>query len=142
MGYELIDVDTLEPLPHRTARGVEVSDHYHAVEAAGDTPPATRGPQHMGFRVYDAEPGEALTDGMHYHEEQEELFYVVDGELHVETPDDLIEVTAGQVLLIEPGSPQFAFVPADASDSAHIVAAGAPSYRDLARNDGVPYTVE
>lgn len=139
MGYHLIDIDELEPLPDRSATGYEISDHYHAFRGGADEPTEpTRGPRTFGFRVYFVDPGEQLgTSGMHYHEEQEELFYLVEGALHVETPERTFRVEAGQALLIEPGSPQRAYVPEDAQTSAYVVAVGAPSYRELGRNDGV-----
>lgn len=138
MGYELIDIDDLDPLPNRTADGYEISDHYMPFrENETDPAPASRGPQELGFRVYFVDPGDELGSGrMHYHEEQEELFYAVAGTLHVETPEETIEVGPGQALVVEPGSPQRAFVPAAAEATAYVVAAGAPSYRALGRNDG------
>lgn len=140
MGYELIDTDDLDPLPDRSATGYEISDHYLPFrDADADPPGPNRGPRTFGFRVYFVEPGEALgTGGMHYHEEQEELFYVVDGTLHVQTPDTTFQVDAGQAMFIEPESPQRAFVPDTAEERAYVVAAGAPSYRELGRNDGRP----
>ena len=41
----------------------------------------------FGFDVYEAAPGERLPWGYHRHPEHEEPFYVVAGELAVETPD-------------------------------------------------------
>lgn len=139
MGYERIDVSDLDPLPDRTASGYEVSDHYLAFrDIDGVARPARRGPTRFGFRVYHAEPGEGLgAGGMHYHEEQEELFFVVEGTLHVETPDDTYVLVPGQALFVEPESPQRAYVPDDADEPAYVIATGAPSYRELGRNDGV-----
>ena len=138
MGYHVIDVGDLEPLPDRTATGYEISDHY---VPSGDAVAhdATRGPRHVGLRVYHGDPGEELGGAMHYHEEQEEIFHVVSGIIHLKTPEETIEVTAGQTVVIEPGHPQHTFVPADADESAHVIAIGAPSYRDLGRNDAVAY---
>lgn len=138
MGYHLIDVADLEPLPDRTATGYEISDHYVPSGDPVDHDSA-RGPRHVGLRVYHADPGEGLGGAMHYHEEQEEIFHVVSGTLHLRTPGETIEVTAGQTVVVEPGSPQHAVVPDDATESAHVVAIGAPSYRDLGRNDAASY---
>jgi mannose-6-phosphate isomerase-like protein (cupin superfamily) len=138
MGYELIDIEDLSPLPNRSATGLEISDHY---VPTGETPPETktRGPENVGLRVYLVDPGESLGEGMHYHDEQEEIFYVVDGVLHVETPDDVYRVASGQALVVEPESPQRAFNPAEADDSVTVVAIGAPSYRVIGRNDAHSY---
>jgi mannose-6-phosphate isomerase-like protein (cupin superfamily) len=138
MGYELIDTDDLEPLPDRSSTGLELSDHYASTGSPVDDEPE-RGPENVGLRVYHAAPGEALGTGMHYHEEQEEIFYVVEGTLHVETPEGEIPVGPGQALVVEPKSPQRAFNPDDATEPVHVVAIGAPSYSVLGRNDGQPY---
>jgi mannose-6-phosphate isomerase-like protein (cupin superfamily) len=76
---------------------------------------------------------------MHYHEEQEEIFYVIEGTLHVETPEQEYLVKSGQALVVEPNSPQQAFNPDDAAESVHVLAIGAPSYSVLGRNDSHPY---
>jgi mannose-6-phosphate isomerase-like protein (cupin superfamily) len=138
MGYELIDIDDLGPLPNRSSTGLEISDHYvPSGEAAEGT--NARGPENVGLRVYYVDPGESLGENMHYHDEQEEIFYVVAGVLHVETPDEIYCVESEQALVVEPGSPQRAFNPRDADDSVTIVAIGAPSYQILGRNDSHPY---
>ncbi len=144
MGYELIDINELDEVPDRTATGYEISDHYLPFRDDGEEPrPASRGPEQFGFRVYFIDPGEELGSGrMHYHEEQEELFYVVAGVLHVETPDETFEVGPGQALVIDPGNPQRAYASADAERPVYVVAAGAPSYRTLGRNDGMQYEPE
>jgi len=138
MGYERIDTADLDPLPDRSSTGVELSDHYaptgEPVDGDGDW-----GPENVGLRVYRAAPGEALGSGMHYHEEQEETFYVIEGTLHVETPEREYLVGPGQALVVEPGSPQRAFNPEDADGTVEVVAIGAPSYSVLGRNDARPY---
>lgn len=134
MAYDVISLEELDPLPDRSATGYELSDHY--VPGAGDPEGAPeRGPRGIGLRVYRADPGERLSRGMHYHEEQEEIFVVVDGRLEVETPDETIGVERGEAIVIDPGSPQLTGVPADATEPAEVVAIGAPSYRVLGRND-------
>jgi mannose-6-phosphate isomerase-like protein (cupin superfamily) len=138
MGYELIDTDDLTPLPNRSSTGLELSDHYVPTGEPADEE-RSRGPENVGLRVYHAAPGESLGGGMHYHEEQEEIFYVIEGTLHVETPQEEYLVDPGQALVVEPGSPQRAFNPTDAPESVHVLAVGAPSYSVLGRNDGQPY---
>ncbi len=145
MGYELVDAGTIEPLADRAVDCVEVSDHFvpppadNGSEAPIPTP--SRGPEQIGLRIYHADPGQGLggSDYMHYHEEQEETFYVIDGTLHVETPDREYAVAAGQAFVVEPDSPQRAFVPAGANEGCHVVGIGAPSYSVLGRNDAKRY---
>jgi mannose-6-phosphate isomerase-like protein (cupin superfamily) len=145
MGYELVDTGSIEPLDDREVDCVEVSDHFVPPPdddaSKASTPTPSRGPEQIGLRVYHAEPGEGLggSDHMHSHEEQEETFYVVSGTLVVETPAKEYRIEAGQALVVEPGSPQRAFVPADADGPCHVIAIGAPSYSVLGRNDAKRY---
>lgn len=145
MGYELIDTADLEPLSDRAVTCLEISDHFvpppENDDAEPPRPTAGRGPSKVGLRRYYVEPGQSLggTGTMHYHEEQEETFYVLDGRLHVETPEHEYRVGSGQAFVVEPGSPQRAFVPADAGVGSHVLGIGAPSYGVLGRNDAKRY---
>ena len=138
MGYELIDTDDLDPLPNRSSTGLELSDHYVPTGESLDEE-HSRGPENIGLRAYHAAPGESLSEEMHYHEEQEEIFYVIEGTLHIETLEKEYRLDPGQALVVEPGSPQRAFNPNDAAGPVHVLAIGAPSYGLLGRNDGQPY---
>lgn len=145
MGYELVDTAAIDPLSDRAVDCVELSDHFVPPPSGDDEDPprptAGRGPRNIGLRRYHVKPGQSLggTDEMHYHEEQEETFYVIGGRLHVETPDDRYIVSAEQALVVEPGSPQLAHVPAEAPEPCDVLAIGAPSYTRLGRNDAVRY---
>jgi len=55
------------------------------------------------FRVA---PGEALTEGMHAHLDQEEVFYVLEGTATFETPEGTHEVDSGEVIRFAPGEYQ------------------------------------
>ena len=84
----------------------------------------------LGMRVYEAEPGQQLPLGYHYHDEQVEAFYVLEGTLHVETPEGKFEIEADEAFVIEPGSPQRAFNPDGATASVRVIAVGAPTVDD------------
>jgi mannose-6-phosphate isomerase-like protein (cupin superfamily) len=84
----------------------------------------------LGMRIYEAAPGEQFPLSYHYHDEQVEVFYVLDGELHVETPEGEFVVGADEALVVEPGSPQRAYNPEDAGGSVRALAIGAPSVDD------------
>lgn len=117
MGYHLIDPFDVEPTPDRPSK-------THWVSKAA-------GLDHLGLRVYDVAPGEDIPlSGLHYHDEQEEVFYVVEGVLQVETPDREYVVEPGEFFIAEPGSPHRAFNAADADERAVVVAMGAPSIDD------------
>jgi mannose-6-phosphate isomerase-like protein (cupin superfamily) len=84
----------------------------------------------LGMRVYVAEPGQQFPLGYHYHDEQVEAFYVLEGTLHVETPEGEFEIGADEAFVVEPGSPQRAFNPEGADSSVRAIAVGAPTVDD------------
>jgi len=117
MGYHVVDPADLDPEPDRPSEMRYVSE-------AADL-------DHLGLRVYRVEPGEEIPlSGMHYHDEQEEVFQVLSGTLSVETPEDLFRVETGQFFAAEPGSPHRAHVAADAENPAEVVGIGAPPQSD------------
>lgn len=85
MGYHVVDPADVDPAPDRP------SEMRYVSEAVGM--------ENMGLRVYDVAPGEEIpVSGLHYHDRQEEVFYVVEGRLAVETPDRTYHAEAGQFL--------------------------------------------
>ena len=80
----------------------------------------------MAINRFRAAPGEMLPLAYHYHDDQEEAFYVLSGTLHVETPDGTYEVTEDGLFAVDPGSPQRAFNPEDARTPVEVLAIGAP----------------
>jgi len=120
MGYHVVDPSDLEPFPGREAEPRSIS------EAAG----MDRRDAKLGLRTYDAEPGEQVPMTYHYHDEQVEAFYVLEGTLHVETPDEEFAIPEDQAFVVEPGNPHRAFNPADADGRVRVLAIGAPSVED------------
>ena len=117
MGYHVIDPTDLDRTANRPSDMRDVSE-----AAAMET---------MGLRVYYVDPGEDIpVSGMHYHDEQEEVFYVVDGALIVETPDGTIDVPEGQFFIAGPESPHRAHNPIDADGPIEVIAIGAPAVND------------
>lgn len=114
--------------------------YHHVVpvdlEAAPDRPSTKRsisdacGLSRLAAHVYEVAPGEEIPLAYHYHDEQEELFYVTEGALHVETPEREYVVSAGEAFVCEPESPQFAAVPADGEHTTALVV-GAPPVDDV-----------
>ncbi|AXG08812.1 cupin domain-containing protein [Haloplanus rubicundus] len=113
MGYHVVDTDEVEPDPDRPCTRRSLSD------LAGLT--------NMAINRYTAEPGEELPLAYHYHDEQEEAFYVLSGTLHVKTPEGDLEAGPDTLLTVEPDSPQFAYNPEDAEEPVDVVAIGAPA---------------
>jgi uncharacterized cupin superfamily protein len=61
------------------------------------------GTEHMGMQFYELEPGESTAFGYHAHENQEEVFYVVDGTLTFETEEGDVTVREGEAVRFAPG---------------------------------------
>jgi mannose-6-phosphate isomerase-like protein (cupin superfamily) len=123
MEYHVLDPDEIEA----------TADHpcdRHSITEAADL--AT-----VAAAVYEIAPGEQLPRTYHYHDQREELFYVVDGKLTVETPDDEYEVPTGSVFVATPESPHRPHNPQSADRPVRVLGVGAPRY-DVGR----PYDPE
>ena len=84
----------------------------------------------IGLRVYAADPDEQLPLAYHYHDEQTEVFYVLEGTLHVETPEGTYTVETDEAFVAEPESPHRAYNPAEADSPVRVLAIGAPTVDD------------
>lgn len=123
MGYHVIGPDDVEPSPDRP------SEMRYISEAAGM--------ENLGLRRYDVAPGEEIPlSGLHYHDRQEEAFYVASGHLRVETPDREYVVDADQFFVAEPESPHRAYNHETADEHAIVVGIGAPPVSDGHAYDG------
>ena len=121
MGYHHLDPDDIEPLADRPSETRDV-----AVAA---------GLENMGLRRYVVKPGENIPlTGLHYHDQQEEAFYVVAGELRIEVPDDEFVVEEDQFFVVEPGHAHRAYNDERSDENTIVLAVGAPSVMD-----GNPY---
>lgn len=116
MGYHVIQPESEPTLSDRPCRTWDVNGPAVDREAL----------DLLGIRLYTVEPGEQMPLQYHYHERQEEGFYVLSGELSFETPETTYTVEEGELFLVEPGSPQRAFNPSDAEGPVRVLAAGAP----------------
>ncbi|WP_135821639.1 cupin domain-containing protein [Halostella litorea] len=118
MGYHHVALNEVDPTPDRPCVRRSIS------EAAGL--------ENVAVNVYEPAPGEAIPLAYHVHDEQEEVFYVVSGELSVETPEGTYVIGANEAFVVEPESPQRAHVAEDADGPARVVAVGAPAVDDVA----------
>ncbi|MDB2286228.1 cupin domain-containing protein [Halorubrum ezzemoulense] len=121
MGYRVVDVDSVDPEPDRPCECRKLSDSGGLDAAA--------------INRFRAAPGEQLPLAYHYHETQQEAFYVLDGTLAIETPDETYEVPADDLFVVDPESPQRAYNPVDADAPVTVLAIGAPP----ADGDAVAY---
>jgi mannose-6-phosphate isomerase-like protein (cupin superfamily) len=120
MGYYHVDPSELDQWDDRPA---DVRSLSAAADLDYDGAP-------LGLRVYEADPGEQLPLGYHYHDEQTEVFYVLEGRLHVETPEGEFVVGSDEAFVAHPESPHRAHNPADADAPVRALAVGAPSVDD------------
>lgn len=116
MSYHVIDPDDLEQWDDRP---IDVRSISAAAGLSYQDAP-------LGLRRYEAAPGEQLPLAYHYHDEQVEAFYVIEGHLHVETPETEYVVAEGSVFVVHPGNPHRAFNPGDATEPVAVLAIGAP----------------
>lgn len=122
MSYHVIDSDGIDPKPNRPSEKRSLSD------AAGFDA--------VGVHVFTAAPGEQIPTAYHYHDEQEELLYVLDGSLAVETPEETYHVDVGEAFAAEPDSPHRAYNPEDAEQRVRVLAIGAPAVDDVHPYEG------
>ncbi|USZ73688.1 cupin domain-containing protein [Natronosalvus halobius] len=86
--------------------------------------------EHVGLSVYTVNPGEQVPQHYHLHETQEELFYVLDGEMKVETPATEYTVNSDEIFVVEPGNYHRAFNSETAEETLRVIAIGGPNVRD------------
>ena len=120
MGYHVVDPAELDQWDDRD---VDVRSLSAAVGLDYQDAP-------LGLRVYEAAPGQQLPLAYHSHDEQVEVFFVLAGTLHVETPDEVFTVDREQAFVVDPGHPHRAYNPDDATDPVRVLAIGAPSADD------------
>ncbi|RXK47474.1 cupin domain-containing protein [Halorientalis pallida] len=118
MGYHHVDPAELAPSPDHPC------DRRSLAEAAELA--------QLAAAVYDLAPGEDLATTYHYHDQREELFYVLAGDLHVETPDETFVVGADETFAVEPESPIRPYNPAESDEPVRVLGVGAPKF-DIGR---------
>lgn len=82
------------------------------------------GMEDAAMNYYELEPGESFAFGYHRHADQEEVFYILDGEATFETEAGDVTVAAGDVIRFEPGEWQQGWNRGD--DRVRALAIGAP----------------
>ena len=112
--YRKVTVDDLPDAPSPTRRKKEVDEAV--------------GAEAFGFNVYVADPGELVPWGRHRHPDHEELYYVLEGALSVETDDGDVQVDAGEAFFVPADAPTMAR--AVGETPARLVAVGAPKAAD------------
>lgn len=120
MSYDIIDPDAIESRP-------DIPGDHRYVQDATDL-------NHLSMQFIQASPGESFVP-YHYHEEQEEVFYVLSGKLHVRTPDREYVVAAGQVFVTQPGNPLQPYVPESAESGVGAIILNAPQTDDFRSYD-------
>lgn len=112
MPYHHLDPEALSPAPDYPC------DRRSLSAPAGLTT--------LNVAVYELAPGEDLARTYHSHEIREEAFYVLEGILHVETPEGEYEVGPEEAFVVEPTNPIRPYNPDDAEESVRVLGTGAP----------------
>ena len=116
MAYHVVDPETIDP-----REGLPGAHRYldDAVDLTS-----------VSMQVVTAEPGEDFAP-YHSHESGDEVFYVLEGTLHVETPEGVHTAGAGEWFAVQPGNPLRPFNPetADAPVRALLVNAKIDDFR-------------
>lgn len=118
---------------------------YHVVDSADITPESDIPGDHryldsvvdltnLSMQVVTAQPGESFAP-YHTHGVQEEVFYVVEGELHVKTPREDYTLGPGEFFVAEPESPLHPHNPDDADAPVRAVLVNAPRAEDFETYD-------
>ena len=116
MGYHVVDSRDVSPAEGRPCE-------LRRLTAATDL-------STLAVNQYRAEPGEQIPLKYHYHDEQEEAFYVLRGTLAVETPEGTYRIESGSIFTTTAESPHRAHNPADADEAVEVLAIGAPTEGD------------
>lgn len=111
--YRKVSVEELPDAPNPTRHKREVDEAVGATE--------------FGFNLFVADPGERAPWGYHRHPTHEELFYVLEGALHVETPVDEFQIGPGEAFFIPADHPNCARA---GNEGARFIAVGAPKDAD------------
>lgn len=64
------------------------------------------GTEDVSVNYYELDPGDSFAFGYHKHEDQEEIFILLDGEVVFETEDGVVEVVGGEAVRFPPGEYQ------------------------------------
>ncbi|ELY78778.1 cupin domain-containing protein [Natrinema pallidum] len=83
----------------------------------------------LAINRFDTEPGEQLPLASYGHETQEEVFLVLSGTLHVETPGRGFVVSEDSMFAVQPDSLHRAYNPGDAEGAVGRTATTRPSRR-------------
>lgn len=114
-GYRKVSVDELPDAPNPTRHKREIDEAVGATE--------------FGFNLYEADPGQRVPWGYHRHPEHEELFYVLEGHLHIETSAGEFRVASEEAFFIPADHPNRARA---GKEGACFIAVGAPKDSDRA----------
>jgi len=89
------------------------------------------GTDHFAMNYFELDPGDSFSGGLHTHHDQEEVFYVVEGEAVFEVGREREQVTVeeGEVIRFEPGEFQMGYAPEDSEGRTVGWAMGAPGPR-------------
>ena len=83
------------------------------------------GANNVALNYYELAPGDSFAFGYHAHENQEEVFYIVEGAATFETEEGDVDVSAGEIIRFAAG--EFQRGVNDGDDPVRALAIGAPT---------------
>lgn len=111
-GYERAALSDIEANPEKPSQRWEISPQL--------------GIQGYNFNVAVLEPSERLSQtAFHYHENQEEFFYVIDGECRVETENESFNLSRDEMVVFREGAVHLLHNPFD--EPCKLIAIGYPA---------------
>lgn len=113
-GYRRLHVDDVPNTPNPTRVKKELDEAL--------------GVSRFGCNLYEADPGQRVPWGRHRHPDHEELFFVLSGELLVETPEGEFRVGPDEAFFVPEDHPNRARATGD--EPCRFLAVGAPKETD------------
>lgn len=111
-GYERAALSDIEANPEKPSQRWEISPQL--------------GIQGYNFNVAVLEPSERLSQtAFHYHENQEEFFYVIDGECRVEAENESFDLSRDEMVVFREGAVHLLHNPFD--EPCKLIAIGYPA---------------
>lgn len=120
MAYHLVDSEDITP-----EEGIP-GDHRY-LDSIVDL-------QNFSMQIVEAQPGEDFAP-YHTHSVQEEVFFVIEGNLHVTTPEENFVVEPSDFFVAEPENPLHPHNPEDADSAVRAVLVNAPHADDFEMYD-------
>lgn len=132
MAYDVTSIDDVPAVDLGSIGDVEMEPDVRRVQAELDT-------ENMVVNVWEFEEGDAMVH--HRHEEQEELYYVINGEFRLKVGDagetEELSFSEGEFFAAEPETERSYRCVSE--DGGTVLSIGAPNVTDMGVGEYIPY---